>query len=299
LKGRLVPKSATIATPALKAAPRAPKIETIRAGGRLLRVAVWTAAPKAGRTPGRPILFFNGIGANIELMAPLAEWLPDRDIITFDMPGVGGSPAPLFPYRPWTMALRAARLLDKLGYDGKVDVMGVSWGGGMAQQFAFQHPRRVGKLILAATAAGVLMVPGDPQVLSKMANPRRYIDPDYMRQNFSTLYGEQLGSDDHVSRLRPPTQRGYLYQLGAMVGWTSAVFLPFVKQKTLILMGDHDKIVPPVNGKIMASLIPHARLEIVPGGHLFLVSRPQTTIPLIQAFLAEADVDDMALKSAA
>ncbi len=292
-----MPKSIT-AAPVLKAAPRPPKIEILRAGGRKLRVAVWTAALKPGQAAGRPILFFNGIGANIELMAPLAEWLPDRDIITFDMPGVGGSPAPLLPYRPWTMALRAARLLDKLGYD-KVDVMGVSWGGGLAQQFAFQHPKRVGKLILAATAAGVLMVPGDPQVLSKMANPRRYIDPDYMRQNFSTLYGEQLGSDDHVSRLRPPTQRGYLYQLAAMAGWTSAVFLPFVKQKTLILMGDNDRIVPPVNGKIMAGLIPNARLELVPGGHLFLVSRPQTTIPLIQAFLAEPDVDEAALERAA
>jgi poly(3-hydroxyalkanoate) depolymerase len=294
-----VPQAATPAAPPVKAASRAPRIEIIRAGGRRLRVAVWTAAPEAGRKPGRPIFFFNGIGANIELMSPLAEWLPDRDIITFDMPGVGGSPAPLFPYRPWTMALRAARLLDKLGYDGKVDVMGVSWGGGMAQQFAFQHPRRVGKLILAATAAGVLMVPGDPQVLSKMANPRRYIDPDYMQKNFATLYGEQLGSAGHVSRLSPPTQRGYLYQLGAMVGWTSAVFLPFVKQKTLILMGDSDKIVPPVNGKIMASLIPHARLEIVPGGHLFLVSRPQTTIPLIEGFLAEPDAVAAPLKQAA
>ena len=120
-----------------------------------------------------------------------------------------------------------------------------------------------------------------------------------MRQNFSTLYGEQMGSEGHVSRLRAPTQRGYLYQLGAMVGWTSAFFLPFVKQKTLILMGDNDKIVPPVNGKIMAGLIPHARLEIVPGGHLFLVSRPQTTIPLIQAFLAEPDAVAAVFKQAA
>ena len=264
----------------------------------MLRVAVWKAAPKTGRTPGRPILFFNGIGANIEVMSPLADWLPDRDIITFDMPGVGGSPAPRLPYRPWTMALRAARLLDKLGY-GKVDVMGVSWGGGLAQQFAFQHPGRVGKVILAATAAGILMIPGDPKVLSKMANPRRYIDPEYMRENFATLYSDDGGSAGHVSRLRPPTKRGYLYQLGAMVGWTSAFFLPFLKQKTLILMGANDRIVPSVNGKIMAGLIPHARLEIVPGGHLFLISKPEVAIPLIEAFLAEDDRVGSPLKAAA
>jgi len=278
---------------------RAPRIEIIRVGGRKLRVAVWTAAPQGRRKPGRPLLFFNGIGANIELMAPLADWIPDRDIITFDMPGVGGSPEPVFPYRPWTMSLRVARLLDKLGYDGKVDVMGVSWGGGMVQQFAFQHPRRVGKVILAATAAGVLMVPGDPKVLSKMADPRRYVDPDYMKKNFSTLYSETLGSEGHVSRLKAPTQRGYLYQLAAMIGWTSAFFLPFVRKKTLVLMGESDRIVPVINGKILATLLPHARLETVPGGHLFLVSRPKETIPLIEAFLAEPDVDSVGVKAAA
>ena len=287
-----MPKSAPIE-------PRAPKIQTHNVGGRPLRVAVWTAAPKAGKPACRPLLFFNGIGANIELMAPLADWLPDRDLITFDMPGVGGSPSPRFPYRPWTMALRAARLLDKLGYDGQVDVMGVSWGGGMAQQFAFQNPKRVGKLILAATAAGVFMVPGDPKVLSKMASPRRYIDPNYMRANFRALYGDAIGSTDHLSRLQPPTQRGYLYQLGAMIGWTSVPFLPFIKQKTLVLMGADDKIVPVVNGRLLASLIPNARLEIVAGGHLFLVARPEASIPLINAFLAEPDAAGDHLKRAA
>ncbi len=270
-------------------------VEVMRVGGRMLRVAVFKAKPRDGVKPGRPILFFNGIGANIEIMAPLSHWLPDHDIITFDMPGVGGSPDPKVPYRPWSMALRATRLLDKLGYLGKVDVMGVSWGGGMAQQFAFQHPNRVGKLILAATAAGIFMAPGDPKVLAKMANPRRYVDKDYMRANFDTLYGDELKSDDghsdgHISRLRPPSQRGYLYQLGAMAGWTSAFFLPFLKSRTLVLMGEHDKIVPLINGKLLARLIPNAKLQTVPGGHLFLVSKPAETFPLIRTFLAGPDL---------
>lgn len=271
---------------------REPTYQTLRVGGRRLRVAVWAA-----ETPSdaRPLLFFNGIGANIELMAPLADYLSDRDIITFDMPGVGGSPDPALPYRPWSMALRAARLLDKLGYQ-KVDVMGVSWGGGMAQQFAFQHRQRTGKLILAATAAGLFMVPGDPRVLSKMADPRRYIDPNYMRANFQTLYGGETGGHEgHISRLRPPSQRGYLYQLGAMAGWTSVAFLPFVRLKTLILMGADDRIVPPVNGEILRRLIPNARLEIVPGGHLFLVTRASEVIGNLRAFLAEPDLTDAAV----
>lgn len=267
--------------------PRAPVFDVVRIGGREIRTAVW----KAVTGPERPLLFFNGIGANIELMAPLAEWIADRDIITFDMPGVGGSPPPRLPYRPWMMARLTMRLLDRLGHD-KVDVMGVSWGGGMAQQFAFQHPGRVGKLILAATSPGTFMVPGDIGAISKMANPRRYFDVAYLRRNFRTLYGDD--TDDaggHAERISPPTRVGYAYQIAAMAGWTSAPFLPLIRQKTLVIMGREDRIVPLANGRILARLIPRARLEVVGGGHLFLVSRAAEAIPPIRAFLAEPDHD--------
>ena len=277
-----------------EATARTPRIEILRVGGRRLRVAIFPArTPDANR---RPILFFNGIGANIEIMAPMAEWLPDQDIITFDMPGVGGSPDPTFPYRPWSMALRATRLLDKLGYRGKVDVMGVSWGGGLAQQFAFQHPDRTGKLILAATSAGMLMAPGDPRALAKMADPRRYVDPAFMRRNFEALYGDANAEEGHISRLKPPSRVGYLYQLSAMLGWTSAFYLPLLRCRTLVLMGEQDRIVPMINGKFLARLIPRARLETVPGGHLFLVSQPDHVFPKITAFLSE---DDAAAAAAA
>ena len=267
-----------------------PEFSILRAGGRMLRVAVWKArGPKSDH--GRPLLFFNGIGANIELMAPLADWFPDRDLITFDMPGVGGSPKAVVPYRPSTMAWTAKRLLDQLGYD-VVDVMGVSWGGGLAQQFAFQCPKRTGRLVLAATSAGVIMVPGDIKALSKMADPKRYVDPEFMRKNFEALYGgETTGADGHIGRISPPSRSGYLYQLMAMSGWTSVPFLPFVKTPTLVMMGDADKIVPLVNGKFLCALLPNARLEVIKdGGHLFLVSQADISAPLIREFLDEERV---------
>lgn len=266
---------------------RPPQLDVIRIGGREIRTALWQARTPTG---ARPLLFFNGIGANIEMMSPLADWFDDRDILTFDMPGVGGSPPPRLPYRPWMMARLTMRLLNKHGYD-KVDVMGVSWGGGMAQQFAFQHPARVGKVILAATSPGTFMVPGDIASLTKMADPRRYWDMDFMRANFATLYGDALdeSAEAHASRINPPTRVGYAYQLAAMLGWTSAPFLPFLQQKVLVMMGKNDRIVPVVNGRILARLIPRARLEIVEGGHLFLVSRSSESVPIIKAFLAEPD----------
>jgi poly(3-hydroxyalkanoate) depolymerase len=263
----------------------------VRVGGRTVRAAYW-APPKssAGRYSPLPILFFNGIGANIELMTPLADWFGDRAIITFDMPGVGRSPSPVLPYRPWMMARLAARLLDRFGID-RVDVMGVSWGGGMAQQFAFQHGRRVGRMILAATTAGAVMVPGDWRAISKMAHPQRYLDPTYMKRHFGTLYGDDPAeAGPHVSRISEPSRVGYAFQLAAMAGWTSAPWLPFVKTQTLVMMGDKDRLVPPINGKILARLLPNAELHIVKGGgHLFLVSKAEEVVGVMRRFLDAAD----------
>ncbi|APG62421.1 poly(3-hydroxyalkanoate) depolymerase [Sphingorhabdus lutea] len=254
------------------------------ADGRTLRVARWIATDKGAKA--LPLLFFNGIGANIESMAPLAEMLSDRDVITFDMPGVGGSPDPVVPYNAILMARIAAILLDRFGYD-VVDVMGVSWGGAMAQQFALQNGARVNKLILAATSAGMLMVPGNPKALMKMADPRRYIDPEFMRKHFNTLYGgSSNGSEGHIGRITPPSKTGYFYQLFAMFGWTSAPFLPFMKAKTMVLMGADDQIVPLINGKFLNMLIPDSRLEVIEdGGHLFMLSHVEETISALRGFL--------------
>ena len=267
---------------------RAPTFSMETVDGRRLRVAVWRAS-KA--TTKLPILFFNGIGANIEAMAPMAELLDDRDFITFDMPGIGGSPDPVVPYNAILMSRIAALLLDR--FDMLiVDVMGVSWGGAMAQQFALQNTARTNKLILVATSAGMLMVPGNPASLVKMADPRRYIDPEFMAKHFKTLYGGMVGNkSEHIGRITPPSKTGYFYQLMAMMGWTSAPFLPFMKTETLIMMGDDDQIVPLANGKFLNFLISNSELFVVAnGGHLFLLSHVEESIAKIRAFL-DRDAD--------
>jgi poly(3-hydroxyalkanoate) depolymerase len=262
---------------------RAPTFSMETVDGRTLRVAVWRASKATHKLP---ILFFNGIGANIEAMAPMAELLDDRDFITFDMPGIGGSPDPVVPYNAILMARIASLLLDRFEMP-IVDVMGVSWGGAMAQQFALQNGARTNKLILVATSAGMLMVPGNPAALVKMADPRRYIDPDFMAKHFKTLYGGLVGNkSEHIGRITPPSKTGYFYQLMAMMGWTSAPFLPFMKTETLIMMGDDDQIVPLANGKFLKFLIPNSELFVVEnGGHLFLLSHVEESIAAIRAFL--------------
>lgn len=258
----------------------------MEAGGRSLRVATWRLDADSDHPP---VLFFNGIGANIEAVAPLAERLTERAFVMFDMPGTGESPDPVVPYTPFTMAWTASQILDQLGLD-VVDVMGVSWGGAMAQHFALQHPRRTRRLVLAATTPGMIMVPGNVAALSKMSDPRRYVDAKYMNEHFTTLYGgmTQTGNAkaEHIGRLKPPSPRGYVYQLLAMLGWTSLPALPFLTRETLVMMGEDDAIVPLVNGKILASLIPNARLEVFAGGgHLFLLTHADESVAALRAFL--------------
>ena len=253
-------------------------------GGQVLRVGV-----RRGDKARPPLLIFNGIGASIELAAPFIDALSETEAIVFDVPGVGGSPAPTLPYRPSTMARLSARLLDQLGYE-QVDVLGVSWGGALAQQFAFQQGQRCRRLILAATSPGHLMVPGQLAVLLKLATPRRYRDPDYLTRIAGDIYGGRLRRApelvlSHLRHVRWSSDYGYYLQLIAGFGWSSLPWLPFLRQPTLVMAGTDDPIVPVANGMILARLIPDARLVTIEDGHLFLVTSAGTSAAIISEFL--------------
>jgi poly(3-hydroxyalkanoate) depolymerase len=268
-------------------------IRTLQVAQQELRVAMMGPADAE-----RTLLVFNGIGAGLETVAPFAEQFTRTRIVTFDVPGVGGSPAPKVPYRLSWLSRLADRLLDKLDI-GAVDVFGVSWGGALAQQFVHDHPERSRTLTLAATSAGFVMVPGDPRVLSKLATPRRYADPDYMLTVGPEIYGGQLRLDrrrleEHAAALRTSSSRGYLFQLLAAVGWTSWLWLPQFKLPVLIMMGADDPIVPLVNGRILASRLSDARLEVVDCGHLFILTHPEETAQTIERFLFRAPVTEPA-----
>lgn len=267
-----------------------PKIEYVDVDGVMLRVAI-----RGGRG-GTPLLLFNGIGANLELVFPFIEALHGREVIVFDMPGIGRSPMSWFPRRFSGIARLTSHLLDRLGYQS-VDVAGVSWGGAVAQQFARQLPDRCRRLILAATSAGAVMVPGRPSALMKMTTPRRYLSPQFMHRAAGTIYGGEVRERPelvtaHTARVIPPHFMGYVYQLVAGVGWTSVHWLHKLKQPTLIMAGSDDPLVPPVNARLLSLLIPDNRLVIIPGGgHLFMLHCLDQVIPVIHDFLGAASAE--------
>lgn len=261
------------------------QVHFVQVGGQTLRVGV---RPAQG---GTPVLVFNGIGANLELLEPFVAALEGVEVIAFDVPGIGGSPSPRLPYRLPGLVRLADDLLRRLGYQGQVDVLGLSWGGAAAQQFARDCPGRCRRLVLAGASPGMVAVPGHWRVLRKLIDPRRYVDPQYLLRVGGEIYGGAYRHQpgllrEHGQRTKPPRGRGYLYQLLALAGWTSIAWLPRLRQPTLVMAGRDDPIVPPVNGRILAALIPNARLCLVDDGHLFLLSLPNQMAPLVREFLS-------------
>jgi poly(3-hydroxyalkanoate) depolymerase len=261
-----------------------PKVEYIEVEGVNLRVATQRGSC------GLPLLLFNGIGANLELCFPFMEAMHDKEIVIFDVPGIGRSEMSWRPRRFAGLARLASKLLDRLGYR-EVDVIGVSWGGALAQQFARQYSKRCRRLVLAATSPGAVMVPGRPSALSKMLTPRRYLQPNFMQKAAADIYGGEARRDPsvmqaHTSRIITPRFMGYVYQLMAGMGWTSIHWLHRIRQPTLILAGSDDPLVPPVNARIISLLVPHNQLANIPGGgHLFMLHSIDKVVPVIRSFL--------------
>jgi poly(3-hydroxyalkanoate) depolymerase len=255
-------------------------------------VAVRPGRPNGvGDPPRYPLLLINGIGASLEVLEPFVSELdPAVEVIRFDGPGVGGSPAPAGPYRLTGLCRLIAGLLTELGYD-RVDVLGISWGGGVAQHFAAFQRARCRRLVLVATGTGALMVPGRPSVLAHMVTPRRYLNRGYLQRVAGDLYGGSARADP-VSvaatmhdGIRVGPSRGYLYQLAAAAGWTSVPFLPWLRQPTLILAGDDDPLIPLINARMLHRLIRDSRLHVYHGGHLALVTEASELAPVVDGFL--------------
>ena len=259
-------------------------VEFVEIDGLRLRVSI------QGR--GRPLLLLNGIGASLELFAPFRSRLHGVETIAVDLPGTGGSDTSAWPRRLGGLARLLRRLLDVLGF-GEVDVLGISWGGALAQELARRYASQVGKLVLVATSPGVVSLPGRPSALRVLATPRRYISPSYFERVAPILYGgairdnpRLLHEQGHLRFIRPPSVRGYAWQLAAIAGWSSLPWLHRVRATTLVMAGDDDPIIPVANARLLAWRLPHATLEIVPrGGHLFLLTHAETVAPRIADFL--------------
>jgi pimeloyl-ACP methyl ester carboxylesterase len=262
-----------------------------------VRIDRRSADGATGRRP--PLLLCSGLGAGTDMFDPLLSALdPDVDVILFDSPGIADSSASPLPLGFPVLARALFAVLDELAYP-QVDVLGYSWGGALAQQFALQHSRRCRRLVLISTSTGVISVPGDVRVLASMMVPPGLPVPGHaalLKKLFARTDPAQL----HELRTMLRTSRvattgtGYLHQLAALGMWTSLPFLPFISQPVLVLSGMDDPIVPVANARLMSSLIPRAQLVTFPGGHGQIITGAGLIAPHITGFLtdqADADAD--------
>src|SRR4029450_432820 len=124
----------------------------------------------------------------------------------------------------------------------------------------------------------------------KMTTPRRYHEPGYMRTVAGDLYGGVFR--DSPERALPilrhvhwSSDYGYYLQLLAAFGWASLPWLragpPPPPQPTLVMVGRDDPLVREANGRILARLIPNARLVVVDDGHLFLITSADASARLV------------------
>jgi pimeloyl-ACP methyl ester carboxylesterase len=226
------------------------------------------------------------------MWAPVERALPGLRLISYDSPGVGDSPAALPPPSIPMLADLLAKLLDRLDLT-RVDVLGYSFGGAVAQQFAFRHADRVRRLVLAATTPGLGGALGEWQSLAHAYNPLRYYSRSYYERSIGTMAGGQARHDEAFRRrhgaersAKRPHPASYYTQIVALSAWSSLPWLHRVTAPTLVLTGDDDPLVPPANSLLLASRLRQARLLTAPGeGHLLLFDDHGSAHPAIREFL--------------
>jgi poly(3-hydroxyalkanoate) depolymerase len=243
------------------------------------------------RGEGPPVLLIGGVWTQVPLWDPLLPFLSGFRTIAFDPPGIGATALPRRPYTVNQLAGFAAGVLDAVGVD-RAAVVGVSLGGAVAQEMARSFPERVDRLVLVSTGFGALGVPGRPDVVMRFARPRAYANLVDLEQDAGRIFGGRLRQEPELVRawhLRPPADRkAWFYRLAGVTGWSSLPWLHRLTQRTLVVHGDDDPIVPLVNARVLACRVPKAQLHVVRGGgHLMLLDSTAEILPTIAAFLTD------------
>jgi pimeloyl-ACP methyl ester carboxylesterase len=244
------------------------------------------------RGDGEPLLLYSGVFGEVRLWDDLLPHLPGYQTIAFDPPGIGRSEMPRLPLTMPGLAHFGTAVLDEFGV-GAAHVLGVSFGGAVAQQMAFMHPRRVRRLVLASTSFGGGAMPGSLTALWHFIHPRSY-HPERLERVAGEMFGGRLRLEPELVRdmhiRRPSSTLAAMYRMSALLGWSSLPFLWAIRQPTLVLAGDDDPVTPLVNHRVIAALVPGARLHVVRGGgHMVLLDSAAEVGPVITRFLGGDD----------
>jgi pimeloyl-ACP methyl ester carboxylesterase len=248
------------------------------------------------RGSGPRLLFFNGSGATLETSAPLIWSFADRfEVLAHDQRGLGRTAIPAGPYTMADYAADAAALLDHLGWT-RCRVIGVSFGGMVAQEFAATWPERVERLALVCTSPGGIGGASYPlhELAAMPADERAAIGLRILDTRFTPDWLAAHPSDRRLvammaARANAPKSteqlRGEAEQLGARRFHDVCDRLRRITCPTLVACGRYDGIAPAANSEWIAAHVAGATLRVYEGGHAFFLQDP-TALPQITEFLA-------------
>jgi pimeloyl-ACP methyl ester carboxylesterase len=244
---------------------------------------------------GPRLLFLNGSGSSIatsELLIKL--FTTDFEVVVHDQRGLGESEIPAGPYTMADYAADTAALLDHVGWE-TTRVVGVSFGGMVAQELAVTWPERVERLALLCTSPGG--VGGASYPLHELAHlpaeerDRRGIallDSRFTAEWLDEHPSDRALADMMAARRRgtktPDQMRGEALQLEARSRHDVCDRLDRVTCPTLVACGRYDAIAPPSNGEAIAARVKNSELRLYDGGHAFFAQDP-AALPDVISFL--------------
>ncbi len=242
---------------------------------------------------GERLLFISGTGADLRRQPRLTDGslFGSFELLQFDQRGLGQSGVPDGPYTMANYGDDAAALLDALGWDDCL-VLGVSFGGMVAQELAIRHPERVWRLVLACTSSGgrggasyPLHELQDLDPETRLSGLLELLDTrwDATWREANPALARAMG--EGFERQGPAAGGvGARLQLEARRHHDTAARLAAIHCPTLVCGGQYDGIAPPANSRFLADAIPGARLEMFDGGHVFMMQDP-AAFPAMVAFL--------------
>jgi len=245
---------------------------------------------------GPRVLFFNGSGATLESSHLLIKALAKEcEVLAHDQRGLGLTSIPEGPYTMAQYASDGAALLDHVGWDSCV-VIGMSFGGMVAQEFTVTYPQRVQRLALLCTSAGgaggssyPLHELGSLSVEERSAKVTTLTDsrftPEWLSEHPDDAAMVRMRGEQAAVPKSADTIRGERLQLGARIHHDVADRLHAIAAPTFVAAGRYDGIAPMNNSEEIAARIPDAVMSVYEGGHIFTAQDP-TAIRDIRAFLA-------------
>jgi len=248
---------------------------------------------------GFPLIMIMGLGGNADWWDPrLIQALSKKfKLIIFDNRGAGRTDISEREYTIKIFAEDTAGMMDALGIS-KVHVSGISMGGMIAQELVLNHPKKVEKLILCSThCGGAKSFPASREVLEMLAADRSTVSQEEIaRATIPLLFTEdfiQKNLDFIELSIRrilkaPISNVAFTRQLNAITEFDTYERLSQIKVPTLILHGEHDILIPPENGAILAKAVPHAKLVYFSNAAHALIEEMDKLIEPSLNFLAES-----------